>query len=162
MIKHAIATRAKLQSDVAFTKRSSGLYNLLLMVVYYIKVGTDKDNSVKGKPAKFAFPLMSRTNFGSIYKSLPKADRALFRQMVHDKRNGLIPTLGLTRKTRLLAEGHAGGKGPTVYAWLAGITRGRDVLSGAGFSAAMGRFRVEDETKSQKGLVRFEGRHHRR
>jgi len=158
MIKRFAAAAAQTKSDLDFATRSSGLKNLLLMVVYYIKLGADPDNSVEGKPAKFAFPLMSRTNFGSIYMSLPEDERILFKNMVEDKAHGILQTLNVKGGSQLLIEGHKGGRGPNVYQWLVGITKGKDLLSGGIFSAAMGKFRVEEEVGRQKGLIRFEAR----
>jgi hypothetical protein len=156
----------------SYNTRLSGLKNLLLMVVYYIKVGGSPFRSVKGKPAKFAFPLMSRTNFGSIYMSLLEDEKILFKDMVENKAHGILSIIGVEGNRQLLIEGHAGGKGPRIYQWLKGITKGKDLLSAkdlaardlaAGrkpqrISAAMGKFRVEKETGRQKGLIRFEAR----
>jgi hypothetical protein len=152
-LKIAAATVARTISDVGFATRSSGLKNFLLMVVYYIKMGAG--NLKKDEPEKWAFPLMSRTNFGSIYMSLPEDERDLFRQMVHDRTHGILAVLGLARGTRWYSGNRTG---PTVYDWLEGITKGKDLLSGGGFSAAMGRFRIEEEVGSQKDLIRFESR----
>jgi len=159
LVEQAKINAANKKSDKEFNKKFNSLRNFLLMVLHYIKMGGE--NPVKGKPAKFALRLMSRTDFGSIYKSLlSKRERALFARMVHDKANGILPMLGLDKKTPFFVQGHGGrnSPNPTVFNWLKGITKGKDLLKGKGFSAAMGRFRVEKETKKHKGLVRYETR----
>ena len=159
VLKYTTAAAGNLVSDIKFANQSSGLRNLLLMVFYYIRRGAG--NLKTDEPEKWAFPLMSRTNFGSIYKSLSKDEQRIFKKMVYDRRRGILATLGLTRETKWYTKGKDDdAKIPslTVYDWLKGITRGRDRLSGGGFSGAMGRFRIEREKKSQKGLIRFESR----
>ena len=145
----------------SFVAANDKLKNFLLMVAYYIRMGaanptTHSDGSPG--PAKWAFPLMSRTNFGSIHNSLSKSEQELFKRMVQDDVKGILPTMGISKTDKLLVSGHGGGSGPTVYAWLTGIIQGKDLLSGAGFSGAMGRFRTEEETGKNAGLIRFEGR----
>ena len=159
LIEHAVADLANQQSDRDFNKKFNSLRNFLLMVLHYIKMGAE--NPVKGKPAKFALHLMSRTDFGSIYKSLPSdKERELFNRMVNDNVNGILPMLGVDKKALFFVKGHGGEKSsnPTVFKWLKGITEGKDLLKGRGFPAAMGRFKVDQETKKHEGLIRYETR----
>ncbi len=143
------------------------LKNLLLMVGYYIEKGRTQSTKYKsGKhkgepgPAKWAFSLMSRTHFGSIFKSLSKEEQTIFTKMVYDKKTGIIPTMKLTTSSKMFVDGTGTGYNPTVYAWLVSITQGKDILSSQtnSVSGAMGRHNLQDEKGKNKDLVRFEGR----
>jgi hypothetical protein len=132
---------------------------MLQIMVDYIQRGQAVD--LKGKPSKFAFRLLSRTNFASMYKSLLSSkEQALFVKSV-DK-DLILNELGLDRKSPFFKSGYGTGThqtGPTVYKWLRSIhQRSKDLLSPpAGGSAAMGRFPVKRSGK-HKNLVRFETR----
>lgn len=144
----------------SFFSKHYNLYNFLLMIAYYIDKGDNRD--LKGKPAKFAFPLMSRTHFGSMYKSMTKPERVLFDKLVKDKKNGILKLLGVAPDKKIFKNGSGSGTNfnPTVLKWLEGITKGKDILSTqeSSVSSSMGRFNVGSETGKHKGLVRFEAR----
>ena len=151
----------------------ANLKSLLQMIVYYIVRG--QGFSGKPKPSKFAFRLMSRTSFYSIYRSLlSKKERALFRKLVKWK---TIPrTLGLGNSDRVMKRGHGSVSArskanPKIGAWLKSIHAGggrhpdkpgkkTDLMSRPKRgSAAMGRFDVDTrEGKKHSGLVRIEVR----
>ena len=117
-------------------------------------------------PAKFAFRLMCRTSFSSIFSSLLSTlEQDLFRQIV-DKKLILI-VFNFTDDTQFFINGHGTNKTkPTVSKWLKSIVKpikGKDLLSyslaskrAGGFSGseAMGKFDVK--TKLDK--VKFEAR----
>jgi hypothetical protein len=138
------------------------LLNFLEIVVNYIKRGTSID--LKGNPSKFAFALMSRTNFASMYKTLLSADeKKLFHSIVSSEI--ILKEMGLTDKSPLFIKGYGKDspqKGPTVQQWLTGITQNKDLLAfgtGPGLSNAMGRFEVNTKAgEKDTGLVKFETR----
>jgi hypothetical protein len=147
------------------------LRSLLQIIVNYIMRGKGGESSkkagvpyayVKGKPAKQAFTLMSRTDFSSMYRSLlSEPEQDLFKTIV--RRRIILTEMGLTRRTPFFPKGYgAGHRGPTVHQWLTGIYQGKDLLSsntGRGLSAAMGKFSVQTEKgKKDTGLVKFETR----
>ena len=148
---------------------SNGLKNFLLMVVYFIQSARRVSLLINaGTPtekllyAKAAFKLMSRTNFGSVYKSsnLTDRDRSIFKTLVDGTSEGILPALGLDRSTKVFVAGQAGGYNPTVYNWLDNITDGKDILSGptGHVSGAMGKFDINKEQGKNENLVRFENR----
>lgn len=181
-------------------ERFPNLYGFLQMIGYYIERGQlqdlrkrDKDKKLilhkrgkrKGKPilnpAKYAFVLMSRTSFSSIFSSLLLGDeQILFEKLVTEKKivpalnklNPKLKKLGLTEESRFFRYGHGGGRGPTIHGWLESIIKptrvkqtehGRiktDLLSHPySGSAAMGRFEVETEPgQKDTKLVKFEFR----
>lgn len=147
----------------------SNLHSFLQMLVYYIQQG--QGESVKGDPSKYAFVLMSRTNFASIYRRLLRRDeRRLFYKIV--RQNDILNNMGLNRKSWFFIDGYGSFtdrrgvkksyRGPTVFQWLVGIYRGRDLLSGPsvkGMSDAMGKYSVETRRgKKDRWLVKFETR----
>lgn len=149
---------------------SNEFKNFLLMVIYFIE-RTTKTNlydtkEMKHYYAKAAFQLMSRTHFGSLYKSgnLTDQDRIIFNALVKDTKKGILPTLGLTTGKLMFmngqSQGSSGSANPAVNTWLIGITQGKDLLSGPTglVSAAMGAHRIEEEQGINKNLVRFENR----
>lgn len=147
---------------------SNGLKNFLLMVIYFIQRARSVDLRDNGDVfyAKAAFQLMSRTNFGSIYKSsnLTDQDRTIFSSLVKDTKDGILPELGLDKTSKVFIHGQGAGNteqhNPTVYSWLTGITQNKDVLSGPTglVSGAMGKFDINKEEGINKNLVRFENR----
>lgn len=150
-----------------FLAEHNKLKNLLLMVGHYIENGRSETtlHKVDGKlvpgSAKYALSLLSRTHFGSMYKSMSKKEQTLFKQMVYDKKSGIIPTMGLTNSSKFFKDGTGTGYNPTVYSWLVSITQGKDNLStqsGNKLPAAMGRFNMDKEKGKHQGLVRFEAR----
>ncbi|MCP4401366.1 MAG: DUF4157 domain-containing protein [bacterium] len=178
------------------------LYSFLQMIAYYLERGQLWDSTKKKKdgtpvrvwrkgkdgkkgrwkvvkkPAKYAFLLMSRTSFSSIYSEILSMDeKKIFEEMVEENKildaiNSINPKLKLSGKSRFFKHGHGGGRGPTIYSWLKSIiepTRVKktdegkiktDLLSHPeGGSAAMGRFQVETELyKKDTNLVKFEMR----
>lgn len=111
--------------------------------------------------AKYAFTLMSRTSFGSMFKSMSKPEQELFTKLVMDKKDGILGTMHLTTSSKIFVDGTATGYNPTVNEWLVSITKGNDALSvqsGEALPGAMGRFNIEDEKGKHKGLVRYEAR----
>jgi hypothetical protein len=150
--------------------RLVNLLSFLQIIVNYIMRGQGGQKSedagafadVEGMPSKQAFILMSRTDLSSMHGSLlSRAERRLFKKIV---RNAvIISEMGLTKRTPFFVKGYgAGFRGPTVHAWLTGISKGKDLLSvntGKGLSAAQGRFRVQKRKgKKDTGLVKFETR----
>lgn len=157
----------------------ANLRGFLQMVVNYVLRGqlVDLDLSKPGPgrdPAKFAFALMSRTNFASIFRNLlTTREKELFKRIVST--DAILDDLStheftadpLTRRSRFFKHGHGGARAsrtPTIHAWLRSIHRqgekrkGKDLLSPPQFgSAAMGVFGVEsDPGKKDTGLVKFE------
>jgi hypothetical protein len=148
------------------------LYNLLLMISQTVKSAQSRstlhnvrqpDGSVKKVPgsAKYGLSLLSRTHFGSMFKSMSKEEQRMFKQMVKDKKKGILASLGLTTSSKLFVDGTATGYNPTVNAWLESIAVGSDILSvqsKKALPAAMGRYNVNEEKGKHEGLVRFEAR----
>lgn len=148
------------------------LRSFLQIIVNYImrgQGGTESDKAgafadVEGMPAKQAFTLMSRTNFASMYKVLlSDKEKRLFQTIVKD--DAVLKEMGLDRKSPVFIKGYETKHhepGPTVYQWLAGITKGVDLLSvqsGKNLSTAMGRYNVETRKgKKDRWLVKFETR----
>lgn len=150
---------SKMFREMKFRISHPKLYNLLLMIDLVIQDGQNK----KTPPGtvKYAFTLMSRTNFGSMFKSMSKAEQQLFTKMVLDKKNGFLPKMGVSSSTKVFAVRDAKDFNPTIYNWLVGITKGKDILSvqtSTSLPAAMGRFNIEDEKGKHKGLIRYEAR----
>jgi len=149
-------------------KRGSSreLQSFVLLVVNYIKMarGEGPYGTVgKGKSVKYAFPVMSRTDIGSLYKSMSKPDREELDRLVADKDDGILAKMGLDGSEKLFEKRYPKGKKQryeplTVKNWLQKITGGKDLLRGRGFPAAMGRFKIEDEKGKHKGLMRAENR----
>jgi hypothetical protein len=147
-------------------KDLANLLSFLQIIVNYIIRGQEVDlsNSVQpeGDPAKFAFRLMSRTSFSSIYDSLlSKQEKKIFKEII--TKNLILNEIGLTRKSKFFSHGHGTRRleGPTVFAWLESITgRGKDLLSPPkGGSEAMGRFDVVTKAgEKDTNLVKFEAR----
>lgn len=173
--------------------KDSDLHSFLQVIVNYIIRGSEVDLSHRNKkgevtsrdPSKFAFRLMSRTSFSSMYRALLDDDeKALFRKLVTDNEilkaiNDANPSLKLQPDSLFFVGGHGGGRGPTIQQWLNSIitpsrrrdSYGRitnkkgewtetDLLSRPrGGSHAMGAFDVETEKgKKDTGLVKFEVR----
>lgn len=153
------------------------LRSFLQLIFYYIERGRTDLKKPDGdlEPSKFAFLLMSRTSFSSMYQSLLSADeQAAFRNIVREQT--ILKKIHLTAGDYFFKDGHGGGRGPTIHNWLQSIadprTHGRrvedkkgktvhrDLLSPPrGGSAAMGAFDVETEPgKKNTKLVRFETR----
>jgi len=151
----------KAPREQAFLDEHNKLKNFLMMVTQYIEKG--RTQTTDGGPAKFAFNLMSRTHFGSIFKSMTEKEQLLFTQIVKGKTKGIIPKMGLTNDSEFFMDGTGTGYNPTVYAWLISITIGGDILSsrsesGSKLPGAMGRFKLNEEKGMHEGLVRFEAR----
>ena len=150
----------------AFLDANVKLKNLLLMVTYYAEKGASQSTGSLGDPgsAKFALSLMSRTHFGSIFKSMSPSEQTLFTTMVDDlTSSGLINKMGLTDQSLFFVHGTSKGLNPTVHDWLESITDGGDILSTQSVNklklpGAMGRYNMEEETGKQAGLMRMEGR----
>lgn len=146
------------------------LLSFLQIIVYYVwrgqntslKIGT----SGKRHPSKFAFTLMCRTSFSSIYEViLNKDEQELFKKIVADKT--ILDKFTLTESSKFFIDGHGTSKDkPTVSAWLKSIIspiKGKDLLSyskasadAGGFngSQAMGRF----DARLPEDKIRFEAR----
>jgi Domain of unknown function (DUF4157) len=159
----------KVLREQAFLDGNNKLRNFLMMVTQYIEKGRTQStlHAVKGKnvpgSAKYAFNLMSRTHFGSIFNSMSKDEQLLFTQIVKDKTRGIIPKMGLTTTSEFFIDGTGTGYNPTVFDWLLSITTGGDILSsrseaGSKLPGAMGRFKLDEEKGMHDDLVRFEAR----
>jgi hypothetical protein len=158
----------------AFEREHANLKALLQMIVNYLLRG--QKFSGKPKPSKFAFILMARTSFYSMYHELlTPEERTAFQKLVRD---GTIPSkLGLSNSDPVLEKGHgavaAGDRNnPKIGPWLRSIIQGggwrregprrdrrkTDLLSPMKHgSAAMGRFPVEKRPgKKHTGLVKME------
>ena len=140
--------------------RLSNLKGFLQLVATYLARG--QLQAAAGEPAKFSFRLMARTDFGSMYKSLLSTEeRRLFRSLVVDPSDPILteleplinaelsgrglPAIAFGRSTRFFAVEvgeTARTVGPSVHAWLRGMTQGKDLLSGEAISDAMGAKRV--------------------
>jgi hypothetical protein len=162
----AAAMRAARRRNPAIDEsRFANLKGFLQLVSTYIARG--QVLAAEGKPAKFSFRLMARSNFGSMYQQLLSSqERALFRSMVSDPADPILtelqplvndararrtlPPITLTRATLFFSKkvGTDPGEatfGPEIHKWLTGITKGRDLLSGGAFSGAMGSRKVADQ-----------------
>jgi hypothetical protein len=160
-------------------KKVPNLYSFLQMISYYIERGQIDKNIIRSKggpgPSKFAFPVMSRTSFSSIYSSLLEPDeQIMFAELVNNKKilhaiTKVKPDLDLKDSTKFWAFGHGGRKNRplTIIEWLESIIppkkkkyRYKDKLSPPkGGAASMGRFEVEEEEgKRDTNLVKFEVR----
>ncbi len=161
------------QRDLVKRGSSRELQSFVLLVVNYIKMarGEGPYGTVgKGKSAKYAFPVMSRTNIGSLYKSMSEPDQEEFARLVADKDDGILAKMSLDGSEKLFEKRYPRGKKKwkkgqkqtyeplTVKNWLQKITGGKDLLRGRGFPAAMGLFKIEDEKGKHKGLMRAENR----
>lgn len=144
---------------------SKELRGFLSMVVLFLKRA--ETSNTKHGYAKAAFKLMSRTNFGSIYKysDMTKKDKEIFRSLVYGTSQGIIPLLGLSRSSKVFAQQPIGLDKSTVldvtvYKWLTGIIKGIDYLSNptANVSGAMGAHHIQKEQGKNKNLVRYENR----
>jgi hypothetical protein len=152
----------KIVSSGSFSATNAKIRNFLLLITNYIMHG--QRDPVKGNPSKFAFTLMSRTKFSSIYSNLlSQAEQKKFSSLVAKK--SILKQLGLTTSTRFFKEGYGEKShdvGPTVDDWLQGITGGKDLLAAGqspGLSAAMGRYPVETSAgQKDRWLVKFEAR----
>jgi hypothetical protein len=160
----AAFTAAKAANSSLNENLFADLKGFLQLIVSYIVRGQARTASV----TKATFTLMSRTNFGSLFKQLLSADeQALFKTMVGnparpadnpilteleppinaDRATFGRPLLTLTRSTRFFSL-QVGPEertfGPSIYKWLLNITRGTDLLSGEqkGISDAMSAKRV--------------------
>jgi len=161
-INHAKAILNTANTDGLPVTELAKLRSFLQIITNYIMHGTHND--VKGRPAKFAFGLMSRTNFASMYWwLLTQKEKRLFQKIV--RTNGILNEMGLNRRTPVFINGYGRERhepGPTVHEWLSGIVSGVDLLSvrsGKGLSAAMGRYNVETRRgKKDRWLVKFETR----
>lgn len=150
---------SKMFREMKFRFSHFKLYNLLLMIDLLIQNGQDKTTTPG--TVKYAFTLMSRTNFGSMFKSMSKEEQALFTKMVLDKKSGFLAKMGVSSSTKVFAVRGPKDFNPTIYNWLVGITKGKDILSvqtSTSLPAAMGRFNIEDEKGKHKGLIRYEAR----
>ncbi len=161
-------------------EKAPSLYSFLQIISYYIEYGQLKDitrePTNKPGPAKWAFPLMSRTSFSSIYTLLlSQEEQKVFKELVNSKKifpvlNRVNPKLALNESSRFFKFGHGGKRDQplTINTWLKSIFQGgqyigkvrRDLLSPPeGGSAAMGRFDVETEPgKKDTNLVKIEVR----
>jgi hypothetical protein len=162
-----------------FERDHANLKSLLQIIVNYIIHGRAFDprrppRSASGKPnpAKFAFRLMSRTSFYSMYHQLlTEEEQVLFKKLVKTE---TIPTkLGLKNSDSVFKKGHgevAAEDSPKIGDWLISIYKGGGPLAGKkgrtdimsrprGGSAAMGQFDVETgRGKKDSSLVKFEVR----
>jgi hypothetical protein len=154
-----------------FEDEHANLKSFLQLIVYYILEGQAFPGAPK--PAKFAFTLMNRTSFYSIYHLLlDGTERGLYDKLVKD--GAIAAALTLSGSDRVLKKGYGDVRAnsrlnPTIGDWLKSIKTGRhpdktrktDLLSPlVGGSEAMGRFPAErpgSETK-HSGLIRFEVR----
>lgn len=157
----------------------ANLRSFLQIIFYYIERGvkTNLMDAEKGTldPAKFAFFLMNRTSFSSIFNSLlSKQEQILFMRIVNKQL--ILKKLNLSATKFFFKEGHGGGRGPTIHRWLLSIINpgkfgrmiegkkgkkvGRDLLSPPrDGSAAMGAFDVETKKGTKNtNLIRFETR----
>jgi hypothetical protein len=139
------------------------LRSFLQIVIYYIKRGHDTD--VQNHPPKFAFRLMSRTSFSSMYKKLlSNKQQELFKKIVRDDVILKMMSPPLKRGSPFFVNGYANdpNASPTIHDWLLNIISGRDLLSNQynpRLSDAMGRFNVDTERgKKDRWLVKFETR----
>lgn len=160
-INHAKAILDATNTDGIPLTELVKLRSFLQIIVNYIMRGRRAD--IKGKPSKFAFTLMSRTNFASMYKELlTKKEKKLFQKIV--KTDVILREMGLNQQSPVFIKGYGTERyqpGPTVHKWLSEILRGKDLLAerGKGLSAAMGRYDVETgEGKKDRWLVKFETR----
>jgi hypothetical protein len=161
-VEHAKAILVATNTGGLSAMETSKLRSFVQIIVNYIRRGMRVD--VKGEPAKFAFRLMCRTNFASIYRSLlTEKEKKLFQKMVNS--DLILKEMGLDRSSPVFRNGYGRDRpepGPTVFQWLSQIPRGVDLLSarsGKGLSAAMGRYDVETRTgKKDRWLVKFETR----
>jgi len=173
-IKHATAILNTANTSGLTASQLIRLRNFLLIVVNYVmrgqggKVSDDAGaySDVKGKAAKQAFTLMSRTSFASMFGQLLTSDeKKLFTKIVES--DSILQAVGLNRQSPFFIKGYGTDEagdhaGPRVYEWLKGIYSGKDLLSGrsgSGLSAAMGRYDVEiRDGKKDQWLVKFETR----
>jgi len=138
----------------------ASMYNLrsfLQIIIYYILCGSI--NSLKQKngslnPAKFAFGILCRTSFSSIFRVLlSNEEKGLFRQIVQHEI--ILKALHLKGTLKFFVHGHHSDvTKPTLSAWLKSIVApvaGKDLLSysmesrkqgGFNGSAAMGKFDI--------------------
>ena len=132
------------------------LENFLTMVISYVYRGLYPAYSPAGKPAKYAFSTMSKTNFGSIFQKLLKPEeQALFASFVRNADTHLSP-LGVTKKSPFFSYREGKPKGvlsfnPTIGEWLGSIVAGKDLLSAKDsprkLPSAMGGRAVENDNK---------------
>lgn len=139
------------------------LRNFILIIVYYIRQG--QNIVLHNDPPKFAFRLMSRTSFSSIYKQLLSVEqKTLFTKIVRDDVIFDKMQLNLNRMSPFFINGYANNPkaGPTIYRWLVSIIEGRDQLSdqfNKRLSDAMGKDNVETRKgKTDRWFIKFETR----
>ena len=140
--------------------RLGNLRGFVQLVATYLARG--QLHAAEGRPAKFSFRLMARTDFASMYQSLLSAEeRRIFRSLVDSRSDPILtelaplinaelstrgnPAIAFERSTRFFAKEvgeSARTVGPSVHAWLRGITKGKDLLSGEAISDAMGAKKV--------------------
>ena len=142
------------------------LLSFLQIIIFYIRCGQtisliNKEDASKRNPAKFAFRLMCRTSFSSIFRALlSSAEQDLFRQIVAKRLIIKDKDLKIDDTSPFFIHGYGKEeknlKGPTVSNWLKSILGGKDELSYPKFrgSEAMGKFNVKAKTDK----VRFEAR----
>lgn len=148
------------------TAEIASLRNFLLMIVNYVIRGQFPVFSPIKGATKYTFALMNRTHFASIYKSaLNSTEQSLFRRFVSRSESLLLTKLGLGRDSLFFIHGQGTSRNPInpkILTWLEGIPNGKDLLSSRDssgrLSGAMGRFKIDQETGKQKGLVRYEVR----
>jgi phosphatidylserine/phosphatidylglycerophosphate/cardiolipin synthase-like enzyme len=162
-IKHTKAILDAANTDGIPASELVKLGSFLQIIVNYTMRG--QRVNVKRKPSKFAFRLMNRTNFASIYRwLLTEKEKKLFQKIV--KADAILQEMGLDQQSPVFkngygTEGHQ--PGPTVHKWLSGILNGVDLLSaeqsGKGLSASMGKYPVETSgSEKDRWLVKFEAR----
>jgi hypothetical protein len=137
------------------------LHSLLQIIIETITEADYRNPAMQGKLAKEHFPLMSRTNFSSIFTLLSTDEQELFKEIVNS--GGVLNELNVKRETLVFPLGFTGAKspGPTIHDWLVSIhTQKRDLLSSlGGDNRAMGRFDVDAIAgKKDTNLVKFEAR----
>jgi hypothetical protein len=172
---HGIAAKVTSIADgiiahVTRAKRPKGdisdLRGFLELIVNLVIRGRYPAFSPIGEAAKYTFAIMSRTDLGSVHEYvLNDEERELFSRFVADAQPLLLDKLGLAKRAKFFVYGHGGSKraNPQILTWLKELTRDRDILSALSYergdiSGAMGKFRVNEEKKEQKGLVRLEVR----
>ena len=145
--------REKGETDATKDKKENCLYKLAANEILV--------ETTKRSPAKFAFKLMCRTSFSSMFSYLLNTqEQDLFKYIVLNKL--MLNELGYNNKTQFFICGHGGSKDkPTIEAWLQSILKpsnGKDLLShggGIALSAAMGKFDIEKQYGNWD-KVRFE------
>jgi hypothetical protein len=151
-------TAAQSTNPALDQSRFRNLYGFLLLISTYIARGQLRVS--EHEPAKYSFHLMSRSDFGSMFKNLLSAEeQALFRTMVADPSDPIVsafeaaanaelqkqhlPSIAITPTSTFFSKevGREPGKrtfGPKLEQWLEGIVKSKDLLTGGRLSGAMG------------------------